>query len=1008
MRHRLRSCPSLVALSFTAALTAQIGPPSSHWEPVAVQSGIHANTSPVDGVVHREFVAMPPGTPWLRLYFSKIWLGKDSYLRIASLRDGAEQTLTMEHVAQWQFSSAYFNGDTVLIELVAGAGTTKNYYEIDKVMVGDQGSGQGPDTICGTTDDRTPSSNPATGRIDPIGCTGWIIDWPQTGVDRLHLSAGHCYSTGVIEFDVPASGGNCAIQHPAPSKQFAIDTANSVHVNGGTGNDYWVFRCFPNSTTNLTTYQTQGAAFQFASPMPATGASLRIYGYGVDGTNTNNATGNSCVCATGTTGSRNQVQQTHSGPLAQISSTELDYVIDTCGGNSGSVVLENATGRAVAIHTNGGCDAGGGSNAGTAVSHPYLLVAIAAMAGPGGSVANDECYAATPVVDGVNGPFSNAGATTSAAFPCGNATTGLDVWFRYVATCSGATTFDTCSANRTVDTVLELFGGSCGGLNSLGCNDDFCSTGSSLTANLVAGVVYYVRVGGYGGAQGAFDLTITSCNAPDECTGAVPLQLGDNGPFGNTVATTSAPAWPCGTGTARDLWFAFQAPPATVVTFTTCSPGTDFDTVLQVFAGSCGGLTPLACNDDDLLCASSTVSSTATVTTTAAATLYVRVGGYNGATGSFVLNATQYPANDACTAAVGLVDGANGPFSNLGATRSSTWPCALGGSDVWFTYTAPRTGTMVVDTCAATRTFDTALEVFSGNCGSLVSRGCNDDACSLGSSLAVAVTQGQTYRIRMGGYNGAQGQATLTVATLPANDECTNAVPLALGVNGPFSNAGATTSAPAWPCGYATGTDVWFRYTATATAPITFWTCSPTRTFDTVLQVFQGDCNIMASMGCDDDFCALGSRVQINATQGATYYVRVGGFSSYTGAFDVEVQYGTGLGSIVRNTHGCGTTTIQSTGQPHIGGTVTTTLGNVTGVPFLGFGFVPGATSFCTCIVGHEWLTAMFGTLHHLNVPISAGLVGVTIAVQGADLMGTSGCPSPRVAFTDTMVITIG
>jgi hypothetical protein len=306
---------------------------------VSVRSGIHANPGPVEGVVWREFVTLPPGTPWLRLYFSRIWLGKDSYLRIVAVRDGSLQTMQMEHVEQWQYSSAYFNGESVMLELVAGPGTLKNYVEIDKVMAGDAVAPAVPDWICGTTDDRVLSSHPAVGRIDPVGCTGWIIDYPWTGTNKLHLSAGHCESNGVLEFDVPASAANCAIQHPPASKQFAIDRATAIWANGGGGNDYWIFRCFPNSTTGLTTYQTQGAAFMLSAAIPGVGTTLRNYGYGMDGTNWNNATGNSCDCSA-PTGSRNAVQQTLTGPLHSTSGTRVNYVIDTCGGSSGSVVLE--------------------------------------------------------------------------------------------------------------------------------------------------------------------------------------------------------------------------------------------------------------------------------------------------------------------------------------------------------------------------------------------------------------------------------------------------------------------------------------------------------------------------------------------------------------------------------------------------------------------------------------------------------------------------------------------
>jgi hypothetical protein len=232
-------------------------------------------------------------------------------------------------------------------------------------------------------------------------------------------------------------------------------------------------------------------------------------------------------------------------------------------------------------------------------------------------------------------------------------------------------------------------------------------------------------------------------------------------------------------------------------------------------------------------------------------------------------------------------------------------------------------------------------------------------------------------------------------------------LPLQLGSNGPFGNGPATSSAPGWACATA-GNDLWFTYQAPPATNVTFTTCSPGTDIDTVMQMFQGSCGVLANLGCNDDWCGLGSQVTIQATQGTTYFVRVGGFNGATGEFDVDISFGTGTGSITRNAHACGPTTIQCIGEPHIGATVSTVLGNVTGAPFLGFGFVPGSTPFCGCVLGHEWLTAMYGSGHNLHVPLNASVIGLSIAIQGADFMGTGGCPAPQVGFTDTMVIVIG
>lgn len=378
-RHAL---PLALALAFTSVVRAQVAEPASHDEPVAVASGPRSNPLPIETVVWQDFVTMPAGTPWLRLRFAQAALPQGSYLRIVAVRDGEVMTMHGEHVQQWNHTSAYFNGDSVLVQLVAGPATTGNEVTITQVMAGDAPSDASGDTICGSTDDRVPSGDVRVGRLSN-GCTGWIIDANGGGNQKLHLSAGHCFSTSaVLQFAVPSSGNNCALVQPPVAKQFAVDAASSQYVNGGVGNDYWVFRCFANSTTGRTTFQEQGLAFTLATSMPAVGALVRNTGYGVDGTNTNGAAAaNSCSCtASAGTGSRNQTQQTHTGALASNAGNTLQHRVDTCGGNSGSPLLNDANGVAIAIHTHGGCTTTASSaNSGTQVTHPGLVAAIAAM-----------------------------------------------------------------------------------------------------------------------------------------------------------------------------------------------------------------------------------------------------------------------------------------------------------------------------------------------------------------------------------------------------------------------------------------------------------------------------------------------------------------------------------------------------------------------------------------------------------------------------------------------------
>ncbi|MBK8096108.1 MAG: hypothetical protein IPK26_03325 [Planctomycetes bacterium] len=382
---------------------------------------------------------------------------------------------------------------------------------------------------------------------------------------------------------------------------------------------------------------------------------------------------------------------------------------------------------------------------------------------------------------------------------------------------------------------------------------------------------------------------------------------------------------------------------------------------------------------------------------------------------------TAVAQGDECTNPLVVIDGLNGPFSNAGSTTSApAWPCGAGGNDVWFLYVATCTGTLTLDTCSATRTYDTTIEVFDGvaqPCGNMTGGICNDDFCGLGSTVSIGVTAGNPYYVRVGGFGSATGSFDLNIVCSGGgggvpNEECTTAIPVNLGPNGPFSNVGASTSAPGWPCG-AGAEDVWFSYAATCSGPHTFDTCTNT-TYDSTLEVFDGTCAALVSLGCNDDFCGLQSTLQVTLTAGSTYFIRVGGFGGANGSFDLNVTVGTGAGTIgLANSSTCaGGLTISVTGNPNIGGAVTTALGGITGVSFFTWDVnapntAPGNCSPCPLLLGaFGW---NFGTGNTLNIPCDASYIGVNVFTQGVEIFGAGGCVlPPALTLSDVYQIVIG
>ena len=121
----------LAALCLTAAVSAQDVDPQSSVHPYPVDSGVvqnSLNTPAAAGVpqVVWSHVVTVNQVSWLRLHYKHVQLsgsaspGADgSFLRLTSLHDGGVQLQHMQHVGEWQSTSAYFNGDSVLVELLA-------------------------------------------------------------------------------------------------------------------------------------------------------------------------------------------------------------------------------------------------------------------------------------------------------------------------------------------------------------------------------------------------------------------------------------------------------------------------------------------------------------------------------------------------------------------------------------------------------------------------------------------------------------------------------------------------------------------------------------------------------------------------------------------------------------------------------------------------------------------------------------------------------------------------
>lgn len=355
----MKSCATIfLALLIPAAAWGQ-APAKFHYEALGLASGERVNLTGETSVIYRTELAIP-GATWLQVHFTEAVLPAGTVLRTTAREDDARQNHTASTLRQWQNRSAYFNGNSVVVELVAGPGAEPSRLSIAGVWVGDP---QPPESICGPTDDRVLADEGRSSRIFPVGCTAWTFD------DAAHcqLTAGHCSGGGLqtIEFHVPLSDPNGSINHPGPEDQYAVDPASVQAVNGGVGNDWGYFGVFPNTETDLTPFQAEGEEYVLGIPPVAPGGeTISIFGYGT---------------TDGVLAPRewSQVGKIHQGPFVSVGGTSLQYAVDTSGGNSGSAVFRVDDSTAIGIHTHAGCSAGGGANNGTSLSNTGLQAALA-------------------------------------------------------------------------------------------------------------------------------------------------------------------------------------------------------------------------------------------------------------------------------------------------------------------------------------------------------------------------------------------------------------------------------------------------------------------------------------------------------------------------------------------------------------------------------------------------------------------------------------------------------
>ncbi|MEP6646080.1 MAG: T9SS type A sorting domain-containing protein [Saprospiraceae bacterium] len=493
---------------------------------------------------------------------------------------------------------------------------------------------------------------------------------------------------------------------------------------------------------------------------------------------------------------------------------------------------------------------------------------------------------------------------------CGSYSTG-DVWYKFELTYKAdvvITSFAGTGSDAIVDGAMAVYkqGEDCNDLISLGCNDD-ASTEElmpALSDFAVSPGIYFIRFwdyyasvsGNIGGICIAINPTI-STEENDQCDGALPFPIIPVDGSCSVVHVNTAGA--TGGGNASlpghnddDLWYSFVVPPGvnTLLYDITTISG-NIQHALCVYDGCEGGI-KLNC----FLAESGRIDQLI-----AGNTYFIQV--YTpeaNATSEFNLCLKMpppAPSNDECTGAISFPvipkDGSCVPVSmnTTWATSSEVFSCDGVQNDVWYTFVMPvGADVLFAEFISTGNPFEIGFELFSGQCGQLLSIGCYGGHYHQSLRLD-DLTPGQTYFLRA--YTSDSrlfefGLCLKSPGVVPVNDLCKDAIPFPeIPVDGScatmIANTKGATGDYSTPCYDVIDDDVWFSFVIPlgyTRLIVSTTTLSGDDATGTVL--YGGDCDHPEFLGCQ----LFSESVFSGLVGGETYYL-----SASTLFRDVEATF---------------------------------------------------------------------------------------------------------------------
>ncbi|OYU93924.1 MAG: hypothetical protein CFE21_18470 [Bacteroidetes bacterium B1(2017)] len=517
--------------------------------------------------------------------------------------------------------------------------------------------------------------------------------------------------------------------------------------------------------------------------------------------------------------------------------------------------------------------------------------------------ANDRCVNALPlsVNPNLTCSLSTSGTTTNALpgdYANCSGEVDDDVWYSFVATQAKHTI--SVTPGTLQDAVFQVYEGACESLNDLVCvnNTSGQDTEMGKVADLVVGNTYFVRVfsSNVGSGQGTFNICLNLPLPNEDCEGAISLAPGAScSPISGTTTGVTTDRYDNCDFYKYGVYYKFTA--AGTSQIIRLNRGTIQNVYIDLLQNNCGDIDRIgSCGSPSNAAVVEKVVSGLTVGTDYLIWVNTEDIAEEGSFDICVLN-TVPPTNDKCTTATALtVNAGNVPVNSTAgttqfATQSLTGCSGNADDDVWYSFTANQTSHRVF--LQKLNIYENIiLEIFSGSCGSLVSKQCISsgfDDTKNSSTRLTNLTIGETYFVRVYYQGTVTGSFSIAITSAPLNDNCASAITLNPSTSDNFGGAvagssfDATLSSNNYFGNTLSDDDVWYQFTATQKVhkiKLKGWKSNLG-----VIEVFKGTCGAPQYLNCSPSFapqCNTGSMsldtlilTHDTFIPGQTYFFRV-------------------------------------------------------------------------------------------------------------------------------------